>query len=122
VLTVTSTGNQGGGTTVVITKPLTVSTLAGQALVSGSVDGAGIGARFYFPAGCGKRTMPAISISRTLTITPSARFVAATGSVTTLAGLAGVSGSADGVGSQARFDNPSDVAVDGPAMCMWLTR
>jgi len=41
------------------------------------------------------------------------KVVAATGSVTTLVGLAGVSGSADGTGSQARFDNPSDVAVDG---------
>jgi sugar lactone lactonase YvrE len=112
VLTVTSTGNQGGGTTVVITKPLTVSTLAGQALVSGSVDGAGIGARFYFPAGVATDNAGNLYIADTDNHTIR-KVVAATGSVTTLAGLAGVSGSADGTGSQARFDNPSDVAVDG---------
>jgi hypothetical protein len=112
VLTVTSAGNQGGGTTVVITKPLTVSTLAGQALVSGSVDGAGIGARFYFPAGVATDNAGNLFIADTDNHTIR-KVVAATGAVTTLAGLAGVSGSADGVGSQARFDNPSDVAVDG---------
>jgi hypothetical protein len=35
------------------------------------------------------------------------------GAVSTLAGLAGSSGSADGVGSRARFNFPTGVAVDG---------
>jgi DNA-binding beta-propeller fold protein YncE len=41
----------------------------------------------------------------------------ATGKVTTIAGLAGASGTADGVGAEARFNLPGDVAVspDGSA-------
>jgi sugar lactone lactonase YvrE len=35
------------------------------------------------------------------------------GVITTLAGLAGISGSADGSGREARFSQPSDIAVDG---------
>jgi len=41
------------------------------------------------------------------------RVVIATGEVTTLAGQAGVSGSADGLGSSASFSAPYDVTTDG---------
>jgi hypothetical protein len=41
------------------------------------------------------------------------RQVNSTGAVSTIAGLAGSSGSADGVGSAARFNLPTGVAVDG---------
>jgi hypothetical protein len=40
------------------------------------------------------------------------RRITPAGEVTTLAGLAGVSGSTDGTGSAARFNNPQGVAVD----------
>jgi sugar lactone lactonase YvrE len=41
------------------------------------------------------------------------RKVTSTGMVTTLAGSAGYSGSADGTGAAARFHSPDGVAVDG---------
>jgi len=41
------------------------------------------------------------------------RKITPAGAVTTLAGLAGTQGSADGTGSAARFFNPSGVATDG---------
>ena len=112
MLTVKSSTNQGGGSTTVITEPLTVSTLAGQALTNGSADGTGSGARFYYPAGVATDNAGNLYIADTDNHTIR-EVVAATGAVNTLAGLAGVSGSADGTGSEARFNSPSGVAVDG---------
>jgi hypothetical protein len=40
------------------------------------------------------------------------RKISSTGIVTTIAGSAGVTGSADGIGSVARFDHPAGIAVD----------
>jgi len=51
------------------------------------------------------------------------KVVAATGAVTTLAGLAGVSGSADGTGKPGPgLTIRRTWRSMGPAMCMWLTR
>src|SRR5664280_2588201 len=97
---------------IVITTPLTVSTLAGQALTYGSADGTGSGARFFYPSGTATDNAGNFYVADTDNHTIR-KVVAATGAVTTLAGLAGVSGSADGTGSDARFQNPSGVAVDG---------
>jgi streptogramin lyase len=41
------------------------------------------------------------------------RKITSTGVVTTLAGIAGMTGSTDGVGAAARFNSPVGVAVDG---------
>lgn len=87
-----------------------VTTLAGLAGHSGSVDGTGIAARFNEPLGV------AVDSAGNLYVTDSrngtVRKVTPAGAVTTLAGLVDNSGSADGTGSAARFSFPSGVAVD----------
>jgi len=87
-----------------------VTTLAGLAGNSGIGDGSGTLARFGYPTGI------AIDGSGNLFVTDSPsdtiRKVTASGIVTTLAGTAGVAGSADGTGSAARFNYPNGVAVD----------
>lgn len=96
---------------IVISTPLTVSTLAGLAGSSGSADSAGNLARFFHPLGIATDNAGDLYVADTDNDTIR-KIVAGTGAVTTLAGLAGSSGSADGTGSGARFFNPSDVAVD----------
>jgi len=93
-----------------ITTPLTVSTLAGQALAYGTADGAGTAARFNYPSGIATDTAGNLYIADTDNDT--VRKVTASGVVTTLAGSAQVTGSLDGAGSAARFQDPSGVAVD----------
>ncbi len=87
-----------------------VITLAGMAGSTGSFDDTGSDARFNFPQSL------AIDSSGTLYVADSnnhvIRIVTSAGVVSTLAGLAGSSGSADGTGSAARFKQPSAVAVD----------
>jgi len=89
----------------------TISTFAGQATIPGSTDAAGLSARFNGPAGI------AVDSYGNLYVADSSnhviRKITTAGVVTTLAGTAGVSGSADGMGSAARFNAPSGVAVTG---------
>jgi len=93
-----------------ITAAGVVTTLAGQAGVSGSSDGTGTAARFNHPAGV------AVDISGNVYVADTdncvIRKVTAAGAVSTLAGLAGASGSADGSGSGARFSGPSGIVAD----------
>src|SRR6185369_16349630 len=76
----------------------------------GSTDGTGSAARFYYPSAVAVddtgQVFVADSANRTI------RKVTPAGVVTTLAGLAGNTGIADGTGSAARFDGPHGVAVD----------
>ena len=95
-----------------IPAPLTVSTLAGQPLISGDTDGTGNVARFNYPSGIAVDNAGNLYLADTDNHTIR-KIVASTGAVTTLAGVAGSSGSPDGTGSAARFNNPSGVAVDG---------
>lgn len=87
-----------------------VTTLAGLAGYSGSADGTNSTARFYYPSGVAVDDVGNVYVADTENFT--IRKVTPAGVVTTVAGLAHSSGSADGTGSDARFNYPKDVAVD----------
>ena len=87
-----------------------VTTIAGFAGHSGSADGAGSAARFDHPHGIA--VDPAGNLFVTDNYNCNIRKVTPDGVVTTIAGLAGHRGSADGIGSAARFDGPEGIAVD----------
>jgi sugar lactone lactonase YvrE len=95
--------------TVARSQPLTITTLAGYA-GAGSADGTGASARFANPWGVAADTAGNLYVADTANHT--IRKITG-GVVSTLAGLAGVSGSADGTNSSARFYQPQGVAVDG---------
>jgi sugar lactone lactonase YvrE len=93
-----------------ITPDGTVSTLAGLAGQWGSVDGAGAAARFTTPAGIGvDRNGNVFVVDEFDNVI---RKITPAGVATTFAGLTGVWGYEDGVGSAARFDGPTGLAVD----------
>jgi hypothetical protein len=83
---------------------------AGMPGASGTNDGIGSAARFYGP------TRPATDSSGNLYLADAynhtIRKITPAGVVTTLAGLAGVSGTNDGTGSLARFNQPHAVGLD----------
>lgn len=90
-----------------------VTTIAGLAGVGGSADGTNGAARFVGPKGCGVDAAGNIYVADNdlgtiRKVTP----VGTNWVVTTLAGAAGKLGSADGIGSDARFSGPFDVTVD----------
>jgi sugar lactone lactonase YvrE len=87
-----------------------VTTLAGLAGSAGSANGTGNAARFYFPFGLTVDTNGNVYVADSANDT--IRKVTSAGVVTTLAGLAGNIGSANGTGSAARFYYPYDVTVD----------
>ena len=87
-----------------------MTTLAGLAGQSGSADGVGSNARFNFPAGI------AVDNNGNLFVSDSGnntiRSITSAGVVTTIGGVAGQSGSIDGIANLARFNNPTGIAVD----------
>ena len=73
---------------------------------------ASLGGRFYHPRGIAIDSSSSnlyVADTHNHTIR---KIVLSTGAVTTLAGTAGASGSADGKGAAARFNEPHDVAID----------
>jgi uncharacterized delta-60 repeat protein len=90
-------------------EPYSITTYAGLAGSNGSSNG--MAARFAFPYGIAVDNSGNTYIADTFNHT--IRKIDPTGFVTLLAGAAGVPGSADGPSSQARFDGPYDVALDG---------
>lgn len=82
------------------------TTLAGYAGTSGTTDGTGAAARFYGPFGVAH---DGTHIYVTDTSNQTIRKITALGVVTTLAGIAGTSGTTDATGTAAKFSNPAGV-------------
>ncbi|WP_235025407.1 NHL repeat-containing protein [Caballeronia terrestris] len=87
-----------------------VTTLAGTPGVDGSADGSGTAARFSYPVGIAADRAGNVYVADSGNHT--IRKITPSGFVTTLAGTAGVSGSADGSGAAAQFYAPHDIAAD----------
>jgi sugar lactone lactonase YvrE len=89
-----------------------LTTIAGQAGVKGDADGIGRGASFNWPEGIViDSTNTNLYVADTLNST--IRQVAiASGTVVTLAGRGGVTGSADGAADSATFNNPMRLVCD----------
>jgi len=105
-LYVADTGN---GTIRKVTSAAIVKTLAGSDSI-GSSDGTGSAAQFDGPDGMAADANGNLYVADYGNYT--IRQVTSAGVVTTVAGLAGTSGRADGVGSEAQFYGPTGVAVD----------
>ncbi len=113
-LYVTDTGNNTIRKVTPVGTNWVVTTLAGLVGSSGSADGTGKAATFNYPAGLGVDAAGNLYVADEDNYT--IRKVAPAGTnwvVTTLAGLVGSSGSADGTGKAATFNYPTDVTVDG---------
>jgi hypothetical protein len=89
----------------------TVTTFAGAASTSGSTNGTGTAARFNHPEGIasdGTNLYVADTGNNTIR-----QIVISTKAVTTLAGVAGAVGTADGTGTAARFNYPTGISTHG---------
>ena len=93
-----------------ITPAGVMRTIAGQAGTSGDADGFGNDARFNHPFDVAVDNADNVYVSDTANNV--IRKIAAGRVVTTLAGLPGTPGDADGIGAGARFWNPQGLAVD----------
>jgi sugar lactone lactonase YvrE len=94
-----------------ITPVARVTTLAGPDGSYGSADGTTAMARFDEPFGVAADSATNLYVADTFNNT--IRLITPAGMVSTLAGLAGFSGGADGSNNLCRFDEPTGVCVDG---------
>jgi hypothetical protein len=88
-----------------------VTTLAGKAGSSGSVDGTGAAARFNDPQAVVSDGAGNVYVADDGNHTIR-KLVVATGAVTTIAGAAGMMGHVDDTGTAARFNHPQSLALD----------
>jgi len=95
---------------LVILPNTTITTLAGRLGVSGSTDATGTAASFNYPSNIAADTTGVLYVTDSSNHT--IRKIALDGAVTTLAGLAGTSGSTDSTGASARFNTPAGIAID----------
>ena len=93
-----------------ITPDGVVSTLAGTAGISGSVDRPGAAARFNNPIGVVTDSTGNVYVADANNHT--LRKITSVGVVSTIAGAAGIKGNMDGIGPEARFNTPIGVATD----------
>ncbi|HOX55930.1 MAG TPA: NHL repeat-containing protein [Candidatus Paceibacterota bacterium] len=91
----------------------TVSLFAGSTGNANSLDGTGANAYFHQPEGLAVDGDDHVYVADAWNHT--IRKITPAGVVTTLAGLAGNLGSADGTNSKARFNRPAAIALDGAA-------
>jgi hypothetical protein len=103
--------NVGGNLIQELTSGGMVITLAGSAGISGSVDGTNSTALFNSPRGVAVDSAGTVYVADTGNNT--IRKLTSDGTVTTIGGLAGVLGGANGIGSLANFSGPGGIAVDG---------
>lgn len=92
-----------------------VTTLAGVVGIAGSTDGVGATARFNGPLGLALDAAGTLYVADYFSNTIR-KVDISTGTVTTVAGTAGIRGGADGRGGAAQFDHPYGVAFDGSAL------
>jgi sugar lactone lactonase YvrE len=114
-LAVDSAGNvfvsdTGNSTIRKISASGTVTTIAGQVSACGAQDGNASGAQFCNPKGIALDQSGNLFVADTRNHT--IRKIDPAGNVTTIAGRAGVCGSADGQAKDAMFCEPGDVTVD----------
>lgn len=104
--------DSGNHTVRKIASDSTVTTVAGVASgrIFGSADGIGMNAQFGTPQGIAADATGNLYVADTGSHT--IRRITPAGAVTTLAGKAGISGTADGTSAEARFNLPTDVTVD----------
>ncbi|MDQ1816850.1 hypothetical protein RBA41_26450 [Massilia sp. CCM 9210] len=106
--------NDAGNKTVrKITPAGVVTTVAGTPVLprsSGSIDGLAQDARFYAPKGIAADATGNVFIADSLN--HAIRRISPDGAVTTLAGSARVSGTADGTAGQASFRLPAELSID----------
>jgi sugar lactone lactonase YvrE len=101
-----------------VTSAGVVTTLAGNAGIAGTTNGTGTAAHFNAPSGIAVDSVGNVFVADTLN--HAIRKVTTAGGVSTVAGLAGTSGSANGVGSVARFFGPQGVAVNAAGTTLYV--
>lgn len=101
-----------------ITPSGNVTTFAGSPLEQGVADGPGTSARFNYPSGIAVDSADNLYI--TDTNNNAIRKITPSGNVSTIAGQAGVQGSADGVGSVAQFNQPYGVVINNTTHVIYI--